>query len=382
MKLAKKLAAYVLMIAMLLSLGAGVSWKDTTVKAAGETNAVLLPITGTWSQYYYITNYVNEQWFKIEVPSDGKVEIKLMHCSGVSWEVYTQNLDKKVSDGGSNSGTELSPVTDSKSEVLSKGTYYIKVFEWDNHMGSRGGEGKYRINVLYENYNTTDGNAISYDMPQQYEIGTSVMGAITVTDLQDWYCFRVPKNAELKFNFIHYFGIQADLYNQDLTSIADWYMSSGEENSPQSDKYVKTLSMGVYYLKISESNNGMGSFGGNGKYSFSININSSEKEIKNSDDVSASASELQITYLQCKKQKNTIKLNWNWVMNADGYQIRYSTNKKFKSGVKVTKTKSTRKTIKKLKRRKKYYVQIRAYKKVQGKTVYGKWSAKKSAKIK
>lgn len=85
-------------------------------------------------------------------------------------------------------------------------------------------------------------------------------------------------------------------------------------------------------------------------------------------------------YASAGKRKMTVSF-WS-VSDADGYQIRYSTNKKFKKAVKLVKTKSTRKTIKKLKRRKKYYVQIRAYKKVQGKTVYGKWSAKKSAKIK
>lgn len=380
MKLAKKLVAHVLMIAMLLSLGAGVQFKDTTVKAAGVTDAILLPITGTWSQDYYITMLNNEQWFKIEVPSDGKIQIKLMHCSGVSWEVYTQNLEKKISDGGSNSGSDVSPVTDSGSEVISKGVYYIKVFEWNNHIGSRGGEGKYKINVSYENYNTTDGNANSYEMPQQYELGTSITGAITVTDLQDWYCFKIQESGDYDFKFIHYFGIQADLYEQDLNSVDYWYMSSGEENSPQADKYTKTLSAGTYYLKISESNNNVGSFGGNGKYIFSIF--STEKEVQNSNDNTISVDKLQITYLQCKNQKNTIKLKWIYVSDADGYQIRYSTNKKFKKAVKYAKVKSTKKTIKKLKRKKRYYVQVRAYKKVQGKIVYGKWSVKKNAKIK
>ena len=78
MKLAKKIVAHLLMIAMLLSLGAGIQFKDTTVKAAGATNATLLPIIGTWSQDYYITKLNNEQWFKIEVPSDGKIQIKVM----------------------------------------------------------------------------------------------------------------------------------------------------------------------------------------------------------------------------------------------------------------------------------------------------------------
>lgn len=54
-----------------------------------------------------------------------------------------------------------------------------------------------------------------------------------------------------------------------------------------------------------------------------------------------------------------------------------------KKGVKIKlikgRTKS-KKTIKKLSRKKKYYVQVRAYKKSGKKIVYGKWSAKKCLK--
>lgn len=59
-------------------------------------------------------------------------------------------------------------------------------------------------------------------------------------------------------------------------------------------------------------------------------------------------------------------------------------NKKMKKA-KVIKVKNgycSTKTIKKLKKKKRYYFRIRAYKKVQGKTVYAKWSKKRSAKVK
>lgn len=83
------------------------------------------------------------------------------------------------------------------------------------------------------------------------------------------------------------------------------------------------------------------------------------------------------------KKKMTVK--WNKVSNVTGYEIRYSTNKNFKKNVKtkkVTKYKKKGVTLKKLKKNKKYYVQVRTYKKIKGKTYKGKWSAKKSVKIK
>ncbi|MCI9175802.1 MAG: hypothetical protein HFH49_12830 [Lachnospiraceae bacterium] len=70
--------------------------------------------------------------------------------------------------------------------------------------------------------------------------------------------------------------------------------------------------------------------------------------------------------------------------STDGYQIQYSTSKKFTK--KTTKTKTVKKasarklTIKKLKAQKKYYVRIRTYKTVKGKKYYSSWSKSRSVK--
>ena len=67
-----------------------------------------------------------------------------------------------------------------------------------------------------------------------------------------------------------------------------------------------------------------------------------------------------------------------------GYQIRYSTSSKMTSA--KTKTvkgyKYTSKKITKLSAKKKYYVQVRTYKTVSGKTYYSSWSSVKSVKTK
>ena len=58
------------------------------------------------------------------------------------------------------------------------------------------------------------------------------------------------------------------------------------------------------------------------------------------------------------------------------------TKKKLKKAkVKNIKTNTPKYTIKKLKK-KKYYVQVRAYRTVNGKKIYGDWSKVKSVKVK
>lgn len=79
--------------------------------------------------------------------------------------------------------------------------------------------------------------------------------------------------------------------------------------------------------------------------------------------------------------KRKVKATWEKLTNVSGYQIQYAPNKKFKKAKSKT-VKSTSVTIKKLKKKKTYFVRVRAYKLVDGKKVYGKWSAVKKVKIK
>lgn len=81
------------------------------------------------------------------------------------------------------------------------------------------------------------------------------------------------------------------------------------------------------------------------------------------------------------QKKYKVKVTWKKVSNSLGYQIQYATNKKFKKAKKKT-VKSTFVTLKKLKKKKTYFIRIRAYKIVVGKKVYGKWSSVKKVKVK
>ena len=76
-----------------------------------------------------------------------------------------------------------------------------------------------------------------------------------------------------------------------------------------------------------------------------------------------------------------IEIKYKKVSKAKGYQVRYS----LKSNMGSSKTKTTAKTkytLTSLKKKKKYYIQVRAYRyKTSKKKVYGKWSSKKSIKV-
>lgn len=85
-----------------------------------------------------------------------------------------------------------------------------------------------------------------------------------------------------------------------------------------------------------------------------------------------------------KKGKNAFTATWKKVKGVDGYQIRYSTSKKFKKKKTITvkNAKAVKKTVKKLKAKKVYYVKIRAYKTINGKKQFSKWSKAKKVETK
>ncbi len=85
--------------------------------------------------------------------------------------------------------------------------------------------------------------------------------------------------------------------------------------------------------------------------------------------------------------KKSITLKWKkqTAKGIKGYEIQYSTDKKFKKNVNtesINKAKTTSKTIKKLKSNKKYYVKIRTFSKKGKEKIYSKWSKVKKIKVK
>ena len=79
--------------------------------------------------------------------------------------------------------------------------------------------------------------------------------------------------------------------------------------------------------------------------------------------------------------KKGVKITWNKVRTAKGYQIKYSAKKNM-TDAKTATSGSLSKKITKLKSGKRYYFKVRAYKTADGSRIYGGWSSTKSVKVK
>ena len=87
------------------------------------------------------------------------------------------------------------------------------------------------------------------------------------------------------------------------------------------------------------------------------------------------------------KAGKTITVKWKKDVRATGYQLRYSTDKKFKKNNKtkiIRRHKTTNQAIGKLSKGKIYYIKVRSYKSInvngKTKTLFGLWSSTKISK--
>lgn len=413
MKMIRKITAMVAVLAMVIAMLTPFSGKVS--KADNIDSTLTLALNGTWTEEQWITETIGERYYKIEIPSDGCFELKVMSYMekmggwryGLEYKLYDQDLSNSMF-GGSVYGTETAPTTDTVTRVFSAGIYILKVW------GGSGCTGKFKLSATHTSYGVNDQDARSYDSPQNYSLNTQIIGAITETDGEDWYKITIPSTARYIINMKSYmvkyggwrYSERYILYNQDLSKKILEENIWGTETAPSTQKHDMVLDKGNYYLKI------CGDSGCTGKYAFSIEKLTQSNCPHDYEKTWHDATYFQrgYNYYHCKKcghsykgdykavkklgqayisyyssvGKGKIKLSWGTVSDASGYQIRYSRkgNMKNSKTISVKGQSKSKKAIKKLSRRKKYYVQVRAYKKSGSKKVYGKWSQKKSFRTK
>ena len=87
-----------------------------------------------------------------------------------------------------------------------------------------------------------------------------------------------------------------------------------------------------------------------------------------------------VQYKPSSKASGKLTVRWKKAVRASGYQIQYAASRSMR-GARTVSTSALTRTLSGLKKGSTYYVRIRAYKKVSGKTYYGAWSSVKNAKV-
>lgn len=152
---------------------------------------------------------------------------------------------------------------------------------------------------------------------------------------------------------------------------------NGKAQKPSVTVYVGNKKISSKYYSVSYKNNknvGYGTVTVKGKGSYAKYSGSDTFKI-NLKGVSLSS---------VKAQKKKMAVYWKKTGGNQGYQVQYSTSKRFSSKVKTVRLSAGKKsvTIKNIPAKKRYYVRIRSYKKVGNKIWYTGWSKVRNIKTK
>lgn len=153
---------------------------------------------------------------------------------------------------------------------------------------------------------------------------------------------------------------------------------NGKSQKPSVKVYSGKKQLSSKYYTVSYKNNknvGYGTVTVKGKGSYSKASGTAKFKINLKKPI--------FSYTKSTK-RNTFTIIWKKTGGNSGWQVQYSLDKKFRSGVRTINLKSqnTKFTVRKLRSRKNYYVRVRSYKKVGRQNWYSSWSNVKRVKIK
>ena len=156
------------------------------------------------------------------------------------------------------------------------------------------------------------------------------------------------------------------------------YAEFGSLTYTSSSKYVKVNSSGVISIQKNYS----------GIAYISAESESSDNYIGNTIVIKITVKPYNASITKVTAKKNGFSVSWKQNKSASGYVIQYSLKKDFSSykAKSITSNAAYSATLKNLKKNKKYYIRIKAYRKatVNGKTktLYSDWSKVKCIKTK
>lgn len=343
----------------------------------------------------------DKDFYKFALSDSGMITInatfyKMKH---VSWKLYDEDgVELYYNNPYWNSTSENIVVQENV--YLTSGSYYLCVSKYDYN-------GNYSFSIPFTSSGESfkegnGGNNNTLATASQISVGKTYKGLIAINDTKDFYTFDVTSNAVVINVDAYYHYGDVVLYDSNGKELwTEWLSRSWNSVKNTANLSKRTvLETGKYYLAISKSDDP-------GNYTLNISLLTQDNCPHEYESVWHSATYFGQGYYTytckwCGKTYNgdysgklllgtpsisryssygltkRLRVQWTTVYNASGYQLAYCTKKNFKGAKKITIKGGSKnyRIIKKLKKKKNYYVRVRAYVKSGSKKAYSSWSSK------
>ena len=359
--------------------------KPTKVCAFSMNDAKSSPVLNSGK---YRTSRIRDEYdvklFQVKMPERGYFRITLRPdafanlddiVDGWNFSIYRKDdLSDPVA-----SYWEIETKMSTEKLVLAKGTYYIAVESWSSYEAPRACF-NIKADIVSDNSWEKENND-TLKKADAITIGKKYQG--TLFDNMDEDCFKVTAPNTGKITATLQCDPDTDVnYIEDGWNMAIYSANNSEDPIIKEEGIVTKGSIKfnvtkgkTYYIHVYNYDLGapLGyvyhlstSYKGPKVTSVKKNTTTAKKTVK------------MVTGVSLKVKKKKINIHFKLISNVSKYQIMYSTKKSFKNK-KVVTVKSGNVTIKKLKRKKTYFVRIRAISK-NGKA--GAWSVVKKVRVK
>ena len=361
--------------------------KPTKVFAFSMNDAKNSPVL-TWGQYRTarLSNAYDVKLFQVKVTNRGyfRITFKLDDSAntdniGYGWDlnIYDKNnLSEPIIKE-----TEITGTRTTKKLVLAKGTYYIEVKSYSEYgMSPIMVPFDIKADVVSEN-NWEQENNNTFKKANKISIGKKYQGTLFDDIDEDWFKVVAPNTGRITATL----NCDPDTDVNDVGDGWDVSVYSASDINTEIAKEEWIITKGsvrfnvvkgrTYYIYVHSYHYSFPegytyqlatSFKGPKATPAKKTTNTSKKPVK------------MVTGVSLKVKKKKINIRFKLVSNVSKYQIMYSTKKSFKNK-KVVTVRSGNVTIKKLKRKKTYFIRVRAISK-NGKA--GAWSVVKKVRVK
>ena len=341
------------------------------VYAAGEaveSEAIKTATEKAFNTEYSVT-WGEECWSKITLKKSGIVGVNFTKAESdmlgnVAMDVYVYDEKGKCI---TNVREEEKTVKGSVHIGLDKGVYYVMFCpEYASFVGGRTSSYKFTFTATENcekerNDKKKDATPMKVDVTYTGYFGSGFSNISDLRDEEDAYKVQLKKGQVYQFTFDKEQGTTIVYLLGKNTDYDSFWPSTDAKDFCVSPKttFVAPYT-GAYYVKIYNYSNE--------QYKYKVKVSH----------VTPKATSL----TSVKAGNDAFTAAWKKT-SGSGYQIQYSTSKNFKNAkiVKVSKSKTSA-TVKKLSSKKKYYVRIRTYTKVDKKYKYSAWSNTKTVTTK
>ncbi len=258
-----------------------------------------------------ITGYISwnddTDYYKVTLSKAGRISINL---DSYIDEVYLDLLDSKGNKVWDQKdiyyGSPSTPKQWSDYVDLEPGTYFIKIYQYDDYTGT------YNLNVHYDtaNNNEVEPNNGTTQAQTLTLNKQKISGFISWNDDTDVYKITLPKAGRITVNLDSYLDeVYLDLFNSNGQKIWDRLdIYYGSPSTPKQWSSYEDLEAGTYYIKVSQYSYNTG------KYNLSVHYTQA-----NNNEAEPNNGTTQAQTLAMNKQKVTGYISWN--DDTDFYKV-------------------------------------------------------------